>query len=54
MCIVSFLTEFDRASIPMRKFDRTSIPSISRNLNAQIRPSINANGFPPQNYLHVL
>ena len=61
-CVLShFLTEFDRASIPMHKFDRASMPmhkfdraSISRNLNALIRPGINANGFQPQNYLHVL
>ena len=46
MCIVSFLTEFDRALIPMHKFDRASIPG---NLNALIRLGINANGFPPQN-----
>ena len=46
-CVLShFLTEFDRASIPMHKFDRASI---SRNLNALIRPGINANEIPPQN-----
>ena len=49
MCIVSFLTEFDRASIPMHKFDRFDQASIPGNLNALIRPGINANGFPPQN-----
>ena len=49
-CVLShFLTEFDRASIPMHKFDRTSISSISRNLNALIRWGINANEIPPQN-----
>ena len=43
-CVLShFLTEFDRASIPMHKFDRASIPSISHTLNAQIQPGINAN-----------
>ena len=43
-CVLShFLTEFDQASIPMHKFDRASIPSISHTLNAQIRLGINAN-----------